>query len=149
MNCQETDTLLSLAEALGDQADRKIAHVAQCATCRSTLADLSVLRLALAAEELSAPVLERAALAIEPLGNARKLEKRKLALLFVVQFLVVSFTLAVSMAMISGPGMNGFGPLRSLIALPGAMPLAFLVGLIFAWRTYRSERTRLRALEIR
>jgi hypothetical protein len=149
MNCQETDTLLSVAEALGEQADRKLAHVAQCATCRSALADLSVLRLAVAAEELSASVLDRAALAIEPLGNARKREKRKLALLFVVQFLVVSFTLAMSVTMLSGPGSNEFGPLRTLFALPGAMPLAFLVGLIVAWRTYRVERTRLRALEIR
>jgi len=148
MNCQETDTLLSVAEALGEQADRKLAHVAQCATCRSTLADLSMLRIAFAAEELSAPVLDHAARAIEPLGRARTLEKRKLALLFVIQFIVVSLTLAMSMAMISGPGFNGFGALGGLLALPGGVPLAFVVGLIIAWRTYRVERTRLRALEI-
>jgi hypothetical protein len=95
MNCIETDTLLSVAEAFGELPERKLAHVAQCETCRSTLNDLGLLRVALIPESLSADEIDRVALSIQPLAQQRRREERTLAALFVAHFLVVSFTLAM------------------------------------------------------
>ncbi len=143
MNCVETDALLSVADALGDQADRKLAHVAQCATCRSTLTDLSNLRVALAPEELPPHLIDRVAVAIEPLGRQRRHEKPKLALLIVTHFMVVAVAVGMAITLI-GAEIKGFTSTGWFFVWPSEIPLAYLAAILITWRSFRSERARLR-----
>ncbi|MEX2283178.1 MAG: hypothetical protein WEE89_11910 [Gemmatimonadota bacterium] len=143
MNCIETDTLLSVAEAFGELPERKLAHVAQCASCRAMLNDLGLLRTALTPESLSADEIDRVTPSIPLLDRERRHEERTLAALFVAHFLVVSFTLAMCLTIIGGFGLDMFEQTGVLFAWPKETPLAFAVGLLIAWRAYQSERARL------
>ena len=145
MNCVETDTLLSVVEALGDQSERKLAHVAQCATCRAAVGDLATLRAALAPEEMGPLAIERTANAIEPLAEQRRKEKLGLLSLTVVYGVVVAATVIVGVAFIGSMGEAGLFFLRWNIAYVNeAMLVAAPLGALAAWRTYRYERARQR-----
>ena len=145
MNCVETDTLLSVVEVLGDQSERKLAHVAQCATCRAAVGDLVTLRAALAPEEMGALAIERTANAIEPLAHARRKEKLGLLGLTVSYGAVVALTVIVGVAFIGGMGDAGLLFLRGNLAYVNeAMLVAAPLGALAAWRAYRYERARQR-----
>jgi hypothetical protein len=60
MSCVDTDTILSLAQAAGDDAENKLAHVASCPACRSTLTELATLTQVVApTHPLSAELTDR------------------------------------------------------------------------------------------
>ena len=145
MNCVETDTLLSVVEVLGDQSERKLAHVAQCATCRAAVGDLATLRAALAPEEMGALAIERTANAIQPLADQRRKEKVGLLSLAVAYGVVVALTVIVGVAFIGSLGNEGIFFLRGNLAYVNeAMRVAAPLGALVAWRAYRSERARQR-----
>jgi hypothetical protein len=136
MNCVETDSLLSVAEALGDLPERKLAHIAQCAHCRSALNDLGILRAAIAPENLNQHQIERFALAIKPVARRRAADKKRLVLATVLYFLVVSSTLSAAVTLIRTGGQSYPG----LLALSFETPLAFVGGLVAVGLARRQAR---------
>jgi hypothetical protein len=145
MNCVETDTLLSVVEALGDQSERKLAHVAQCATCRAAVGDLATLRAALAPEEMGPLAIERTANAIGPLADQRRREKIGLIGLTVVYGLVVAVTVIIGVAFVGSMGDAGLFFIRgNLEYVNEAIKAAAPLGALAAWRAYRYERARQR-----
>ena len=144
MNCVETDTLLSVVEALGDQSERKLSHVVQCATCRAAVSDLATLRAALAPEEMGAHAIERTANAIEPLAHQRRQEKLGLLGLAVAYGAVVAVAVLASVAFIGSMGYQGLFLSGSLAYVTSAGVVAVPLGALVAWRAYRYERARQR-----
>ena len=43
MNCIDTDTALTVVQSLGDDADRRLTHLATCPACAATLTDVALL----------------------------------------------------------------------------------------------------------
>ena len=144
MNCVETDTLLSVVEALGNQSERKLAHVAQCASCRAAIGDLATLRAALAPEEMSSLAIEQTALAIEPLAHRRRTEKLSLLGLAVAYGFVVAVSVIVGVAFIGSMGYQGTFLGGSVAFMGDAGVVGVPIGAFIAWRAYRFERARLR-----
>ncbi len=144
MNCIETDTLLSVAEALGENAEQKVSHVAQCETCRAELADLAEWRAALAPAPLPPQVTDQVAAAVihfaaAPTATDQRMVVRRQVAHAMITAVVVSLTLAAAVSFLQVMLMSV--PILFVENWLWRLGLTSMIGL---WVGYQGWRTQVR-----
>jgi hypothetical protein len=142
MSCIETDTLLSVAEALGEHADRKAMHIAECSSCRDALADLSEWRAALAPAPLPPQVTAQVAQAVSRLASAphaadQNAQLRKRIALTITTAAVVMVTLAAAVSFLQVMLLSY--PVLFLEYWLNQLALTSVIGVWVAWRGWRAQ----------